>query len=347
MNQNVLGAVRVAGVAEQVFLRATGDRVGARGAKPASPPIPKRGRRHVAVLRHLRGELVVCHDHQPAFAQDQVVDDVLPVADHLLDEMGGLLQRVVGHLAAGDDREAVDIRALFVKDREVQMLRQLGGDGMFVGVGLLRSRAVAVFFVETFLAVVEIHLVAGDPHLFHLRANVEDIAVGREKGRLLAGLDRAEPGAHAENLRRVQRDALERLGARQAVRGRLGGGVRQVAGVRGGKAGKALAEGHLHAGPVQDPGGAELDVVPVEVARRQGERVLENHRHIALGQAIGDLPRIASLGDDRIPAALGGPVEGRLDLQPRVGVDDQRFLPAHPWQHCVPGRHAFMPGSRL
>ena len=218
---------------------------------------------------------------------------------------------------------------------------------MFVDVDLLRSRAITVFFVETFLAFIEIHLVAGDPHLFHLRANIEDIAVCREKGRLLAGLDRAEPGAHAENLRRIQRDALERLGVRQAVRGRLCRGVRQIAGVRGGKAGKALAKGHLHPGLVQDAGGPELDVVSVEVARREGERVLENHWHIVLGQAIGDLPCIARPGDDRSPAAFSAPVKSRLDLQPRVGVDDQRFLPAHPWQHCVPGRHAFMPGSRL
>ena len=97
------------------------------------------------------------------------------------------------------------------------MLRQIVGDGVFFLGRFFWFRAVAVFFVEAVVSVIEADLHAGNPHLFHLRANFEDVAVRREEGGLLAGLDGAQALGHAKDFRRVQRDALERFSTGQAV----------------------------------------------------------------------------------------------------------------------------------
>ncbi len=111
------------------------------------------------------------------------------------------------------------------------MLRQIVGDGVFFLGRFFWFWAVAVFFVEAVVAIIEANFFAGDPHLFHLRANFEDVAVRREEGGLLAGLDGAQALGHAEDFRRVQRDALERDVSRQSMCDRLRGGVGEVAGV--------------------------------------------------------------------------------------------------------------------
>ncbi len=99
VDHDVLRVVRIAGVAEQVFLGATGDRIRAGGAESARAAIPKLGRRHLAVFRHLRGELVVCHNDKAAVALDHVIDDVLPMADHMVDEIGRLLECIIRNFA--------------------------------------------------------------------------------------------------------------------------------------------------------------------------------------------------------------------------------------------------------
>ena len=58
----------------------------------------KLGRLEVGVLGDLRGELVVAHDHEAAVAFNHVVEDILSVADHFLDEMRSLLQCEVGNV---------------------------------------------------------------------------------------------------------------------------------------------------------------------------------------------------------------------------------------------------------
>ena len=98
VDQDVFRVVGVAGVAEQVFLGATDHRVVPVGAESARPAIPKLGRLEVGVLGDLRGELVMPHDNEAAVAFDHVVEDILPVADHFLDEMRRLLQCEVGNV---------------------------------------------------------------------------------------------------------------------------------------------------------------------------------------------------------------------------------------------------------
>ena len=114
---DVLRVVRVAGVAEQVFLSATDDRIRAGGPEAARAAIPKLSGGHSTVLGHLRGELIVRHDDQATVAFDHVVDNILAVPDHLVDEIGGLLEREIGNLVRRNKREAVHIRALFVECR--------------------------------------------------------------------------------------------------------------------------------------------------------------------------------------------------------------------------------------
>ena len=97
VDQDVFCVVGVAGVAEQVFLGATDDRVIPVGSESARAAVPKLGRLEVGVLGDLRGELVVAHDYEAAVALDHVVENVFPVADHFLDEMRSLLQCEVGN----------------------------------------------------------------------------------------------------------------------------------------------------------------------------------------------------------------------------------------------------------
>ena len=78
------------------------------------------------------------------------------------------------------------------------------------------------------MAVFQADLSPGDPHMSHVRANVEDVAGAGEQRRLLAGRDRAEPVRHARNLCRIKSDAFERLIMRQAKSDRLRGTIRQV-----------------------------------------------------------------------------------------------------------------------
>ena len=80
-----------AGVAEQVFLSATDDRICSRGAEAARAAIPKLSGSHSTVLGYLRGELIVRHDDQATVSFNHIVDNILPMADHMVDEIGSLL----------------------------------------------------------------------------------------------------------------------------------------------------------------------------------------------------------------------------------------------------------------
>jgi len=71
--------------------------------------------------------------------------------------------------------------------------------------------AVAVFFVEAGVAVFEGDFVAGDQHVLHVAANVQDVAVGRKQAGFFAGFDAAEAVAQAQQLRGVEGDALQSL----------------------------------------------------------------------------------------------------------------------------------------
>ena len=83
------------------------------------------------------------------------------------------------------------------------MLRKFVGDGVFFCVRFFWFWAVSVFFVETIVAVIEVDLFAGNPHLFDLRANLEDVAVRSEEGGFLANLYGAKALGYTEDFCRV------------------------------------------------------------------------------------------------------------------------------------------------
>ena len=58
---------------------------------------------------------------------------------------------------------------------------------------------VLVFLVEPRLAAFEADCLAYNPHLLHMGADVEDVAIGGEEGCVLAGLDGTEAISHTSN----------------------------------------------------------------------------------------------------------------------------------------------------
>ena len=71
---------------------------------------------------------------------------------------------------------------------------------------LFRRRSALIFLVEPRVAAFERDLAARDPHAFHVRAEVEDVAIARDERGFLVGFERAE--AITEARRTVSVSAL-------------------------------------------------------------------------------------------------------------------------------------------
>ena len=120
VNQDVLGRIRIAGIAEQVLLAARAIRIGLRPAGPASPRVPIILGFEPRELRQVGRELVVSDDAQPRAALDHRRFHIRPLGQHQVDEIRRLLERVVVDLLRRDDRIAAGIDILLVKRIDLQ-----------------------------------------------------------------------------------------------------------------------------------------------------------------------------------------------------------------------------------
>src|SRR6202162_2984226 len=81
-----------------------------------------------------------------------------------------------------------------------------------------RLRSVAVALVEALLLVGQVEGAAIEPGGEDAGAQVEDVAVGDDEGRVLAGVERADAGGDAENARGLERHGRAGPVAREAAR---------------------------------------------------------------------------------------------------------------------------------
>ena len=179
VDENALGGVRIAGIAEQIFLSAGAERVAFAAAESAGAGVPVilrsdagvAGHRSLAQadeLRLVHGELVPRYDAHARAALDHRGADVGAVGQHLVHEERGLLERVGIHLGRGDDGETVCSDAL----------------------GVERRHAVLACRVET--EALHAHLAADDGLSLVLAADYDEaMADGRGDYRVLAWLERA------------------------------------------------------------------------------------------------------------------------------------------------------------
>ena len=86
----------------------------------------------------------------------------------------------------------------------------------------LRLGPFTIFFVEPGVAAGEVDFFTGNPHLFNLRGDFENVAVGNEQRRLLARLNGAQAIRHTERLGGEQGQSLVGNVCWQPVRCALG-----------------------------------------------------------------------------------------------------------------------------
>src|SRR5438067_2075436 len=107
----------------------------------------------------------------------------------------------------------------------------------------------------------EANFFAIDPHALHIGAQIQDVTIGGEEGRILAGLNRTESIGNSCQLRWIEGQALEGFGLRQPESNRLGSGVGKISSQWRLHGGEAKAESHLDSGLVQNSRSFEMNVI--------------------------------------------------------------------------------------
>lgn len=96
VNENILGSVRIAFVAEQIFLPTTHGRMLFGRTQSSGPFVPIIFWLQVAVFWDGCCKFIRSHDRQPDFFFDQSIKNILTMTNHIIDQERGFFQGVSG-----------------------------------------------------------------------------------------------------------------------------------------------------------------------------------------------------------------------------------------------------------
>src|SRR6267143_5282837 len=190
---------------------------------------------------------------------------------------------------------------------------------------LLRFWPFRVLFVETKMPVVHGSELPLDKEVLHVGGELERVAVGHVEFVEFTLLEGPDLTVEAENPRGIQRDGLERLLIRQAVRD----GVRGVLSQPPRKGIIEARKGELHAGRSKLRGLRKQPIVGIVLVEREREHRPEDYRNALRAEQVLHLVGFRAAGEDHSHPLLVAKLDYIVDLARAIGKDQQRQLAAN------------------